>query len=69
VARVTTRCPFHELIRHEACLVLLVVRGVQRNKLALVATGPEPFAHASPIVTDKTISGRQDGAGGAVVLL
>lgn len=51
-----------------ARLVHLVVRGVQVDRLAVAAVGPQLLADAIRVVRDHRIGGTEDVGGGAVVL-
>lgn len=54
---------------HVARLVVLVERGVQAQRLAVLAVGPQLLAQASLIVGDQGVGGLEDRRGGTVVLL
>ncbi len=61
--------PVLEAADHEAGLVHLVEGGVQRDRLALGALGPQLLAQALRVVGDDAVGGFEDVGGGAVVLL
>lgn len=54
---------------HVARLVVLVERGVQAQRLAVLAVGPQLLAQASLVVGDQGVGGLEDRRGGTVVLL
>ena len=63
------RHPVADPLDHELGLVAFVERGVEADRLALGAVGPEVLAEAAGVVSDQRVGRRQDVAGGAVVLL
>ena len=52
-----------------ARLVVLVEGGVQADRLAVAAVGPQLLAEAPVVVGDQRVGGLEDAGGGAVVLL
>ena len=63
------RRPVPNPVDHKTRLIEIGVSGVELNRLADFARGPEVLAEASGIVTDDGVGGLEDGAGGAIVLL
>jgi hypothetical protein len=61
--------PLADALHDELRFVALVERGIEPDRLALVAAGPEVLAEAAAVVRDQRVRGVQDVAGRAVVLL
>src|SRR2546429_333464 len=68
-SRRSARHPLADTMRDELRLVALVEGGVEADRLAARAAGPEFLAEAAGVVGDEPVGRFQDSAGGAVVLL
>src|SRR5699024_7198744 len=53
---------------HVTRLVLLVVGRIQRDRLAVVAIGPQIFSQTPAVARDDGVGGLQDSGGGAIIL-
>src|SRR3984893_4143060 len=63
------RHPLTDAMRDELGLVALVEGGVEADRLAARAAGPQFLAEAAGVVGDQAVGGFENGRGGAVVLL
>ena len=54
---------------NKARFVHFVETGIETNRVAITALGPQLLAQAIAVIADHRVGGFQDGAGGAVVLL
>ncbi len=61
--------PVADALDDEVRFVALVERGVQLDRLALGAAGPEVLAEAAGVVRDQRVGGIEDRRGRAIVLL
>ena len=57
-----------QTVGDELRLVVLVERGIELDRLAFAAVGPQILAEAVGVLGDQSVGGLENGAGGAVVL-
>src|SRR3989344_3735288 len=67
-ARMAARHPVLDAVHHEARLVEIGIAGVELERFAFLARGPQVLAEAAGVVADDRVGGLENGAGGAVVL-
>ena len=60
--------PLADAFDHELRFVLFVIRGVDADRFALAAVGPQVFAHAGAVVRYQRIRGFENIAAGTVIL-